>query len=286
MAKENATETGAVADLAVKAAAAASILKTDDGRLFLIVPDGMKHHQITRDHAVATLRPNNVVQSVTLQTVDSLVDYVQRFKTADTMLFADIDANRIVAIVDYHVAQQAVATLKEGERQANFLKHAATLTLPFSEEWQVWTKASDGGLMGQLDFARFLEENGGDVVAPDGGTLLEICRDLQAARNVNFTKAVRTASDNENFEYTDKTDLSDKGGIEVPTKFQLRLPVYFGEETTELFAYLRWAIDTERGGLKIGAKLSRAEYVRQAWFKRIVGDVAGRTDCSVVYGKQ
>jgi uncharacterized protein YfdQ (DUF2303 family) len=284
-AAETSTEAGVIADLAVKAAAAASIMKTDDGRSFLIVPDGMKHHQITREHAVPTLRPQNVTQGVTLQAVDSLVDYIDRFKTADTVLFANIDANSITAIIDYHVAQSGVAALPEGTPQANHLKHTGTLSLPFSEEWRTWTEASNKGLMEQLAFARFLEENGGDVTAPPGGELLEVCRDLQAKRSVNFTKAVRTSSDNESFEYTDRTDLSDRGDIEVPTKFELHIPVYFGEETTQLFAYLRWAIDPEKGGLKIGVKLSRAEYVRQAWFKQIVLAIADRTACPVVYGK-
>lgn len=277
--KTPASEAGTIAELAVKGLRP-DIIKTADGREFLFTPNGFSHEDVSEKNKLSVNLPKLVEQAVTLQTQDSLIEYVNRFKREETMLFADIEASKIVGVIDYHAAAPAAA-----DAQARLVAHKATLTLPFSEEWKTWTKASDGGLMGQLEFARFLEENGGDVIAPPGADLLEICRDLQAARNVNFTKAVRTQSDNENFEYTDKTNLSDKGGIEVPTRFQLRLPVYFGEETTEIFAYLRWAIDPEKGGLKIGAKLSRAEYVRQAWFKQIVGDVAGRTDCPVVYGK-
>lgn len=281
MATEKTTEAGTIASLAVKAAATPHMMKTDDGREFVAVPDGYIQEEITPANKLPVLRPHVVTQGVTLQTVDSLCAYVDRFKTPDTMLFADMDANAIVSIVDYHVAQAAVT---DGVKQANFLKHTARLHLPFSEEWQTWTKI-DGQLMEQLTFARFLEENGSDVVAPPGADLLEVCRDLQAKRSVNFIKAVRTASENESFEYTDKTDLADKGGIEVPTRFQLKLPVYFGEPPTELFAFLRWAVDPDKGGLKLGVKLSRAEYVRQAWFKRIVEEVGSRTGCPVVYGK-
>jgi uncharacterized protein YfdQ (DUF2303 family) len=280
--KNQNTEAGTIATLAVKAAATAAVIKTDDGREFLLRPDGYQQQDVTPANKMAVLRPQVVTQAVTLQSVDSLCEYVKRFQTPDTMLFADIDEDRIIAVVDYHAAQKADL---DPARQANHLKHTAALTLPFSEEWETWTEASDNGLMGQLDFARFLEENGGDVVAPPGADLLEVCRDLQARRSVNFIKAVRTSSDNESFEYTDKTDLADKGGLEVPTRFELRLPVYFGEETTQIFAYLRWAVDPDKGGLRLGVKLSRAEYVRQAWFKQIVTEVANRTNCPVVYGK-
>ena len=114
---------------------------------------------------------------------------------------------------------------------------------------------------------------------------LEAVRDLQAHRKVNFVKAVRTASDNENFEYTDESKATTKGGIELPTKFKLGLPVYFGEPPTEVYAFLRWAIDSDRGGLTLGIQLHRAEHVRQAVFKQIVLGVSDRTSCSAVFGK-
>lgn len=276
------SEAGTIAALAVKAAGTPCFMKTDGGREFTCVPEGFTQQEITEPNTRPVARPQVVGQAVTLQTVDSLVEYCGRFKTDDTVLFADIEQNVILAVIDYHTKQGAAVDATT--RQANFLKHTARLHLPFSEEWKIWKKASDDGLMGQLDFARFLEENGGDVTAPPGADLLEVCRDLQARRSVNFIKAVRTASENESFEYTDKTDLSDKGGIEVPTRFELKLPVYFGEATTQMFAFLRWAI-ADGGGLKIGVKLSRAEHVRQAWFKQIVTEVGSRADCTVVYGK-
>jgi hypothetical protein len=127
--------------------------------------------------------------------------------------------------------------------------------------------------MPQLEFARFLEENAADVRAPDAGELLDACRDLQVRRKVNFTKAVRTASDNENFEYSEETNTtSKKGDLELPTKFKLGLPVYFGDAETEVFAFLRWKMDD--GALTLGIQLHRTEHVRQAVFKQIVVDIA------------
>lgn len=264
------TEAETIAELAVKANPRAFILETAEGREFLITPDRAPQ-DVTEPNAIAPKLPDHIRQSVTLQTVDSLVDYINRFKTDTTMLFADIGGNSIKALIDYHETAGA-----------QHLDHAATMALPFAEEWKTWTMAH-GRLMPQLEFARFLEENAADVAAPSGADLLDACRDLQAVRKVNFKKAVRTATDNENFEYSDETEARTSGGIELPTKFLLSIPVYFGGEPTTLAAFLRWKLD--EGSLTLGISLHRHEHVRQAVFKQIVLDAAERTDRPAVFGR-
>jgi uncharacterized protein YfdQ (DUF2303 family) len=266
------TEAEKIVELANAAAPFAHVVKTDEGREFLVVPGGFKHQDVTEAHAIGRHLPEFITQHVTLQTADSLVDYCNRYKSDDTVLFADIAANSIVAQVDYHAPPD----------RASYVAHRASLKLEFSTEWAEWTKIS-GVLMDQLAFARFIEENGADVRAPDAAELLECVRDLQAHRKVNFTKAVRTSSDNENFEYSEETEAKRRGGIEIPTKFKLGVPVYFGEPEAELFAFLRWRLGD--GSLTLGIQLHRAEHVRQAIFKQIVLDVAAKTECPAVFGK-
>jgi uncharacterized protein YfdQ (DUF2303 family) len=274
MPENNTAET--IADLA-RQGIGPQVVAAKDGREFLIVPEGMAKHDIPDEYGLKRTMPSYLQQSVTLQTVDSLVDYTDRFKGADTVLFADMSSNRIVAVLDFHTA--AAGDKQPEVRRAS---HRADMQLPFSEEWKLWT-GIDKQLKGQLEFARFIEENGADVRAPDAAELLEAVRDLQANRKVNFTKAVRTSSDNENFEYTNETNATTRGGIELPTKFKLGLPVYFGEPENEVFAFLRWKLD--EGTLTLGIALHRAEHVRQAVFKQIVMAVGQRTDCPVVFGK-
>ncbi len=264
------TEAGVVAALAAKASGA-HVVKSGDNREFLILPSGFTEKEVSDAYGLKLAKPKYIKQTVTIETADSLVDYVNRFKGADTMLFAEISSNRIIALVDYHTSTAAA-----------HVAHRAKLELPYSEEWQLWTRIS-GKLMPQLEFARFIEENGADVRAPDAAELLEAVRDLQAHRKVNFIKAVRTSSDNENFEFQDETKATTKGGIELPTKFKLGLPVYFGDADTEVFAFLRWKLDD--GALTLGIQLHRLEHVRQAVFKQIVMDVAARTSCAAVFGK-
>lgn len=269
------SEAEVVAELAVEAAGSVQSVKTEDGRLLFLLPAAGGGFRV-EDHSDPQRLiepPPHIAQAVTLQTLDSLVEYGKRFCTADTVLFADIDRNSIRAVIDYH-----------GPDKAARAAHSATMVLPYSVEWATWT-GIDGKLMEQLEFARFLEENAGDVTAPSGADLLEACRDLQAVRKVNFIKAVRTSSDNESFEYTDETTASTKkGDVEIPTKFELAIPVYFGEGATPLQAFLRWRLE-EGSGLKLGIKLHRAEHVRQAVFKQIVFGAADRIERPAVFGK-
>lgn len=269
------SETEAVADLARRASTPQVVLVGD--RKFLVVPEGFEEREVTNESGLPIERPPHIKQRVTIQERDSLIEYINRYKRPETLLFGDITANRIVAQIDYHEAADGT----EEQGKAHYVAHAAVLTLQHSEEWKTWS-GIDTKLMGQLEFARFVEENAPDIAAPTAGDLLDTVRDLQAHRRVNFVQAVRTASDNENFEYTDETEARSKSGIEIPSQFTLNIPVYFGEGNVQLFAYLRWRL--EEGKLFLGVKLSRAEYVRQAAFKLIVTDIVGRTGCRHVYG--
>lgn len=274
------TEAEKIAELAQASAAKAEVLSAGD-RKFLILPHNYQHHEVTNPptdpHGLVVTRPAYVNQAVTLQTAESLGDYVERFFGPGTLMFADIAQSSICAIIDYHAASEG----KENAAAAH-TAHRADLKLPFAIEWLAW-KAIDGRLVGQLDFARFIEENAADISAPPAADLFEAIRDIQAHRKVNFTAAVRTSTDNETFEYSEETKAATKnGGIEIPTKFTLRIPVYFGEPSTELGAFLRWKLDD--GVLHLGIALHRAEHVRQAVFKQIVLEVAERTACPVVFG--
>lgn len=260
-----------VADLALKAVGTAQIITTPSGREILVMPDDFRHDDVTPDNKLDVAMPKVISQAVTLQNADALKGYLNRFKGGTSMMFADVSVSRIVAAIDYHAPDKAA-----------LVSHKATLDLPYSEEWKTWS-GINGQLKPQLEFARFIEENAPDIKAPDAGTLLDAVRDLQARRNVNFVQAVRTDSDNESFEFTDNTEARTKADLELPTKFTLSIPVYFGDPDVEVPAFLRWKL--EEGKLLLGIKLHRAEHIRQAAFNLIVTDAMEKTALLAVFGK-
>lgn len=222
--------------------------------------------------------PKIVTQHVKMQTAGSLAAYINRFKNADTLLFADIASDTIVSIIDYH---GAIDETDKAPLSPKLGQHRATLNLPKSLEWQTWTRAS-GQLMTHVAFATFLEENAVDIKNPPGADLLELCRDLQIAQNVNFGSSVRMG-DLTQINYQKDQDALSKGSIALPQSIALSIPVYFGEMAVPVMAFMRRQIDD--GKLKLGIQLSRADNVRQEEFHRIVDavttDVEGLT---TVYG--
>lgn len=293
--KENETESSVAAQLAAEAVR--GHIAEAEGRAFLITPRGDGGgvdiaEVLKRDaHGNLTDLPGRIVSAVTVQTQDSLSAYVNDFKSEGTRLFADIFANSIVAVLDYAEGRtdalsgvvmkgtDSIESLLTG-----FRDHVATLSLPFSEEWKVWTKA-DGTLMSQNDFARFVLENQPDFLNPDHATMRELVNDLRATRNVKFTAEVNVNAETESFEYADRTDVHRRDNLEIPSSFTIKIPVYFGGRSVEVMAQLRHGVDSETGALKLGFKLLRLEQVRQAVFKELVTEVSDQTGAPVVYGK-
>lgn len=267
-----------IAELAQKAAqldAVKQVFDLPSGQKLVLLNDGTADTigEASRDdYGIQKAAPARIAGKYLIQTADSMVEYLERFKGKGTTLFANITTNRIVGVIDFHI---------DGETPG-FGQHYAVLDLPFSEEWKTW-QAAHNKMTDQKVFARYIEENSADIVAPSGADILQCCRDLHAVRKADFTRAVRTNTDTESFEYSESTELKSRdGNVEVPTKFKLEMPVYFGGQITGLFSFLRWNLDD--GKLELGIALHRAEHVRQAVFKQIVQDIADRASVPVVYG--
>lgn len=275
---DQSTEAGVVAEL-TRRAMVPEILRTDDGRAFLLTPKGMDAREVTDPHGVALPTGSRIIQQVEVQTLDSLVEYVNRFKTPNTILLADVEANRIVALLDFH---RAAETAGLENPLADYVSHRVTLRLPFSVEWGIWTDAH-GKLVDQQEFAQFIEENACDVAAPSGADLLEVAQDIRLVRSADFRRAVRASGQMERFEFSETEEARTGAGIEVPARFELSLPVYFGHRDTELYAFLRFK--KVENVLRLGVALNRSEDVRQAMFREIVLDAGLRTDRPAMFGK-
>jgi hypothetical protein len=103
-----------------------------------------------------------------------------------------------------------------------------------------------GKLKPQLEFARFLEENGADVRAPSAGELLEAVPRPSGASQGQLHQGGPYRQRQRKLRVHRRDDGKTRGGIELPTKFVLGLPVYFGEPDTEMHAFLRWKLNPTR----------------------------------------
>ena len=104
------SETETIQQLVLASLRQPTMFDAPEGRTFVALPNadgGYELEQITSANKADVLMPKQVTQAVKIQTVGSLITYVDRFKNADSALFADINANRVVAIVDYHQQPEA-----------------------------------------------------------------------------------------------------------------------------------------------------------------------------------
>lgn len=265
-------------EAALEAAADPKDIQANDGRQYSLLPPGWMAKDMT-DPSWQPGLPKRVFATAGIQTKDALIRYVNRFKSPDTVLFANIAESKIVGVIDYH---HSVREAADAPIRPDYALHRAVLPMVLSQEWSLWAGKS-GRMMSQLDFARLIEENARDLHSPDGATLLEIVRDLYATRSSEFTNVVRTATDHQNFAYKTETQAATRtGNIELPGKLELFIPVYLGEQSTLIDAYLRWNLDD--GRLVLGVELKQAERVRQAAFMEVAEAVEEATGCVLIYG--
>lgn len=277
MADTNSTASGCqdasprdVLDAAIDAARLAHpLIDHGDGRAHVFVPDGYRLEDVTSPDRL----PGHIVQRVTVDDRASLVGYANRFRDDRSLIIADYDAGRIAARLDWHSDNaHDLAAQKNG--------HAVILHLRDSEEYVRWNEM-EGDLHPQADFAAFIEENVADVVDPDHSVLLEICRDLEATTGVAFKSGVRLENGDRSFRYETETHV--KGEVQVPTEIRLAIPLFNGEAPRELRAKFRFR--PTPGGLMLGFRWHRVEYVRQAEFQSMATAAAEETGLPLFHGR-
>src|SRR5258708_1745841 len=131
-----------------------------------IVPTPITVHVFDEEHKFATMPdsvkvvslkeflpvPNRVKQRVTLLNVPSFVEYVNRFATKASTVFANETAGNYDAALDFH---------DPGTRGT--LEHTASYACPQSEQWKAWV-ADSGEWFEQIEFSEFLEQNFREII--------------------------------------------------------------------------------------------------------------------------
>lgn len=240
------------------------------GIQWMLSPSGNGSYAIKQLTPDAEIKPKPAFVSGGPQvaTTQSLIDYVNRFKTPDTVIFANLDTAKIVACIDYHSAGSAAAGLR---------KHHAVLQLTHSKEWQTWT-GIDEEMFEQKKFARFLEEHKLDIMNPPGAALLEMVLDMEKGVNMRVARKMKSAGSDRGT----RDSAIDIDGTELPPVWMLNIPVYTGEPIVDVTAYARDEIDD--GKLMVGFKLSKIESVIENELTRIAAEIAADTQVPVMLG--
>ncbi|MBP7337682.1 DUF2303 family protein [Niveispirillum sp.] len=124
-------------------------------------------------------RPRFLAESALLGGTDAMIDYADRFKTGDSMLFVNPDPEEpwLKLVVDYHGAS---AILDGGDDTPEerrppvpaHCRHTATYRFPLSDEMRAWRAAAKAGLMDQEAFAWLLQQRQNDISNPPANWML------------------------------------------------------------------------------------------------------------------
>ena len=222
-----------------------------------------------------------------LNDAESFIAVVNDQKGENTRLFSTINPPTFTAVFN-HVAE----TAGWGDHQAKY-------NAPLSPEWMAWTKVNKTP-KNQLEMAMFLESNMVDVAyiakaaasegkpaepgSPDGATLLEICRTLEAKKKVNFKSSVRLSDGSTEFSYDeDVSGTATKGKLAIPDQFSIGVPVFENGEKYRVDVRFRYRI-ADGGQLAMWLELVREHKVIEDAVKQLRAQIAEKTGVAVLNG--
>ncbi|WP_319532828.1 DUF2303 family protein [uncultured Cohaesibacter sp.] len=148
---------------------------------------GTNYLELTKDLAAFDETPRVIDTVARMDHLDSLIDYVNRFKNDDSALFGERIGNnetlKISAVIDYHDSINEFAlidpetgnttlTTPSEKPKPRHCRHRVTHTFPLSDEIRAWGKIAAKPLE-LLEFALFLEDNILDVLPLPGFLISE-----------------------------------------------------------------------------------------------------------------
>lgn len=200
-------------------------------------------------------RPERNRGTQTLSDPDSFCQHVNRFKTATTVIYADVSEFRLTAVYN------------EGGDALNpaWRDHRAVYTCPRSPQWLTWT-SRDGKAQSQEDFADFIEANLQDLSAAKGypapTEILTMARDLMVLTKGTYQRQINPTTGAGILVCKTETET---GSTEIPRAFALAIPVFDGAAPYHVEARIRFALS---GGQPTFAYTlhRRTEIERDAFF--------------------
>ncbi len=207
--------------------------------------------------------------------LDSFIGYVNRFKQAPSVIWADQAAFRVLAVFDYH---------PEGAdpMAAGWARHRAAYECPRSESWKRWTSL-DGRAQKQDAFADFIDENMADLASDDGypkaADLLEMARDLRVHTVGKFERKINPTTGEGAM--VCRTDNETTSSV-IPRAFLIGISVFEGGDSYRVECRIRFAMLEGVPTFSFGMH-RRAEIERDA-FGAVRKAVAEKTSLPVFVG--
>ena len=213
---------------------------------------------------------------VTLQDAPSFAAYVNRHKTAATVLYAQPLIGRVLAVLNDHQPEVQNGSAGWGD-------FTAVLQLATTPEWQHWT-SQDGKLLGQLAFSEHIEKGVLEIVDPPAAAMLELAQHFEAHSRVSYKSVNVLKNGQRQFAYEEQIEAKagQRGEVTIPREFELGIAPFEGGGPYSLTARLRYRLSSE--GLSIGYSLVRPHEVVKAAFADVLTAIEAGTELVALRG--
>lgn len=208
--------------------------------LSTLVPDG--YQLVETDLERYQDAPRRRIAKVTLDTTESLVQYLARHGNEATALYADPSRLSVQAVIDDDVHRG----------------HSATLILKRTIECARWFGAHSK-YMDQEAFAQLVEDGLGEIARPAGADLLELAQSMHASSSASFRSGLRLQDGRVQFSYVEEIDAraGADGQMTIPATITLVFAPFEGASDMQIEARLRYRIGG--GKLTLGVWLIDGE---------------------------
>lgn len=190
-------------------------------------------------------------------------------------IWADVSARRIVAVLNDDSPDGAVPGWRDSRAQ---------LQLRTTPAWDRWA-AHNGAIGSQEDFAGLIEEGLGEIVSPDGSTLLEIAQTMQGTTSATWRSAARLHNGQVQVAYIEEVEAhaGAQGELTIPQEFELALIPFEGSDAFRVLARLRYRL--AKGKLSIGYQLDRPQEILLQAVRDVTQAISDMTDLPVWEGQ-
>ncbi len=206
-------------------------------------------------------KPERKKGTVTLKSEQSFIDFVNRYKNAETtVIFAeaqledgDLSAS-IKAVFDYHPSSGDIEKAENAGFQALY-------DFPISKEFKSWYGES-GNQLSQRDLTNFLNDNIADLAAADWpcgfdmsvlsptyaepAQIFELSYGLEINAKKKYYQHQKFMTGESNVQFTEEHEGAPGQPLKVPGWFKLQIPVFEGGATAIIPVRLRYAILDDR----------------------------------------
>jgi uncharacterized protein YfdQ (DUF2303 family) len=243
---------------------------------YILVPTGYSKEEIPALHELPL--PTNIVQRLSLATLESFNRYVKKFGRHNTQLFGQITNSgcQFYAAIDYHEAG------KDGS--PDHLQHIAEYAPKFSDEFAAWLAINGKGLT-QDALLDHLRKWGYTITSHTDADMIEMVSGLEFSTSGSFSSRVERTTGGRKLTFNEEVQGSAQSSqrtVTVPDSMKMRSSIFVDGSEFDYDAEMLYRVGG--GKLSITVELKRVHRVVREAIDSIIKDIESETQYQPLIG--